>query len=176
MNIKSKNNNSVAGVIFDGFNYIFLTLYGLASILPFIYILAASFSTEAEISSRPFYIFPHHITTEAYGLVIHSLVLYRSLGVSVGVTIVGTLISMFCTLTFAYPLSRKELIGKGFILNVVIFTMMFGGGMIPTYILVKNLHLINTYWALVLPGAINTMNFVIIKNYFQLANPTSERV
>jgi len=167
MNIKSKNNNSVAGVVFDGFNYIFLALYGMLSLLPFIYILAASFASDAEIASRPFFIFPHKITTEAYGLVMNSAVLYRSLGVSVFVTIFGTIICLFCTITFAYPLSKKNLIGRGFLLNVVIFTMVFGGGMIPTYIMVKNLHLINTYWALLLPGAINTTNLIIIKSYFQ---------
>lgn len=167
MNIKSKNNNSVAGVIFDGFNYVFLALYGLASIVPFIYILAASFSTDAEIAARPFYIFPHKITTEAYSLVINSAVLYRSLGVSVYVTLMGTLISLFCTITFAYTLSKKNLIGRGLMLNCVVFTMMFSGGMIPHYLMVKNLHLIDTYWALMLPGAIHTMNLIIIKNFFQ---------
>jgi len=167
MNIKSKNNNSVAGVVFDGFNYVFLALYGTLSLLPFLYILAASFASDAEIASRPFFIFPHKITTEAYGLVMKSAVLYKSLGVSVFVTLFGTLICLFFTITFAYPLSKKNLIGRNFILNVIIFTMVFGGGMIPTYIMVKNLHLINSYWALILPGAINTTNLIIIKSYFQ---------
>jgi len=167
MNIKSKNNNSVAGVVFDGFNYVFLALYGTLSLLPFLYILAASFASDAEIAARPFFIFPHKITTEAYGLVMKSAVLYRSLGVSVFVTLFGTLICLFFTITFAYPLSKKNLIGRNFILNVIIFTMVFGGGMIPTYIMVRNLHLINSYWALILPGAINTTNLIIIKSYFQ---------
>ena len=167
MNIKSKNNNSVAGVVFDGFNYVFLALYGTLSLLPFLYILAASFASDAEIAARPFFIFPHKITTEAYGLVMKSAVLYKSLGVSVFVTLFGTLICLFFTITFAYPLSKKNLIGRNFILNVIIFTMVFGGGMIPTYIMVKNLHLINSYWALILPGAINTTNLIIIKSYFQ---------
>ena len=167
MNIKSNNNNSVAGVIFDGFNYVFLALYGMLSVLPFIYILAASFASDAEISARPFFIFPHKITLEAYGLVMKSAVLYRSLGVSVFVTVFGTIICMFCTITFAYPLSKKNLIGRDFLLNVVIFTMVFGGGMIPTYMMVRNLHIINTFWALLIPGAINTTNLIIIKSYFQ---------
>ena len=167
MNIKSKNNNSVAGVVFDGFNYVFLALYGTLSLLPFLYILAASFASDAEIAARPFFIFPHKITTEAYGLVMKSAVLYKSLGVSVFVTLFGTLICLFFTITFAYPLSKKNLIGRNFILNVIIFTMVFGGGMIPTYIMVRNLHLINSYWALILPGAINTTNLIIIKSYFQ---------
>jgi putative aldouronate transport system permease protein len=167
MKIKSKNNNSVSGIIFDIFNYVFLGTYGVVALLPFLYVLAASFSPESEIMSRPFFIFPHKFTTEAYGLIINSKTLFNALGVSVFVTVVGTVINLFFTMTFAYPLSRKGLIGRGFVLNCVVFTMVFSGGMIPTYIVVKNLGFINTYWALLMPGAINTMNFIIIKNYFQ---------
>jgi putative aldouronate transport system permease protein len=161
------NNNSVSGFIFDIFNYIFLGLYGLAALVPFLYILAASFATEGEISARAFFIIPHTFTTEAYHLILKSSTLYRALGVSVFITLTGTLINLFCTFTFAYPLSKRGLIGRSFLLNCVVFTMVFGGGMIPTYLVVKNLHLINTYWSLLLPGAINTGNFIIIKNFFQ---------
>jgi putative aldouronate transport system permease protein len=87
--------------------------------------------------------------------------------VTVGVTIVGTLVQLFCTFTFAYPLSRKHLKGRNTLLNLVIFAMLFSGGMIPTFIVVKNLGLINSYWALILPIAINPFNLMIIKNFFQ---------
>lgn len=167
MKMYSKNNNSVTGVIFDGFNFVFLGIYGLISLLPFLYILAASFAPEAEIASRPFFLIPHQITTEAYKLVFHSKTLYTSLGVSIFVTAGGTLISLFTTVTFAYPLSRRDLIGRGFILNCVVFTMVFSGGMIPTYLVVKNLGLINKLWALMIPAAINTTNMIIVKNFFQ---------
>jgi putative aldouronate transport system permease protein len=167
MKIKSRNNNSASGIAFDIFNHLFLGLYGLAALLPFLYILAASFAPESEISSRAFFIFPHKFTTEAYGLIMKSSTLYRSMYVSIFVTLVGTLINLFCTFTFAYPLSKKGLIGRNLILNCVVFTMVFGGGMIPTYLVVKNLGMVNKYWALLVPGAINTSNFIIIKNFFQ---------
>jgi putative aldouronate transport system permease protein len=167
MKINNKNNNSMQGIIFDIFNYIFLGLYALAALLPFVYIVAASFATDAEIADRPFFLLPRNFTTEAYGLIFHSNTLFRSLGVSVFVTVTGTLIALFCTITFAYPLSKKNLIGRGFVLNCIIFTMVFSGGMIPSYLIIRNLGFINKYWALIIPGAINTTNLIIVKNFFQ---------
>lgn len=167
MKVNNKNNNSVGGVIFDIANYIFLGLYGLLCILPFLYIIAGSFATETEIKTRAFFIIPKTFNLEAYKYIMTSDSLFRSIMVSVFITITGTLINMFFTTTMAYPLSKKDLIGRNFILNCIIFTMVFSGGMIPSYIIVKNLGFINTYWALLIPGAIGTSNLIIVKNFFQ---------
>lgn len=167
MAVINRHTNSIGGVIFDIFNHLFLGLYGLLALLPFIYIIAASFATDAEIIARPFFLIPQKFTAEAYALIMESATLFRSLGVSALVTVVGTFTALFCTVTFAYPLSKKDLAGRTVLLNLVIFTMVFSGGMIPTYLIVKNIGLLNTYWALVLPTAINTTNLIIVKNFFQ---------
>ncbi|SNX53399.1 carbohydrate ABC transporter permease [Thermoanaerobacterium sp. RBIITD] len=152
--------------LFDIFNYAFLGLIAITTLVPFIYVLAASFSTDAEIAVRSFYLIPHKFTLDAYKYVFSSSVVIRSLFNSVYITIIGTLINLFFTFTLAYFLS-KNVIGKNVIINGIIFCMIFSGGMIPTYLLVKSLGMLNTYWALWLPGAISPFNLFIVVNYFK---------
>ncbi|WP_301388786.1 carbohydrate ABC transporter permease [Enterococcus entomosocium] len=159
--------NTKAGKIFDIFNALFLALIGLFMVIPFIYVIAGSFATELELTTRSFFLWPNEISLDSYRFIFSTNTFIRSLLVTVGVTIVGTLVQLFCTFTFAYPLSRKHLKGRNTLLNLVIFAMLFSGGMIPTFIVVKNLGLINSYWALILPIAINPFNLMIIKNFFQ---------
>jgi len=167
MNNKVRINNSLGEVIFDIFNYLFLIIFSLVSILPFLNILASSFTNDAEIRSRSFFIIPHHITLDAFKYVFSSNTIMNSIFISIFVTLIGTFINLLFTVTMAYPLSRKNLMGRSFILNSVIFTMVFSGGMIPTYLVVKSLHLINSYWSLWLPSAIGAMNLIIVKNFFE---------
>lgn len=162
-----KTHNTKAGKVFDVFNIIFLATLACLMLLPFVYVLAASFATEAEIATRPFFLFPETVTLEAYRYIFTTPAFMRSLGVTIDVTIGGTIIQLLFTFSFAYPLSRKKLKGRNFLLNMVIFAMLFSGGMIPTFLVVKNLGLLDTYWALMLPGAINPFNLMIIKNFFQ---------
>lgn len=167
MNNKIRINNSLGEVIFDIFNYLFLIIFSLVSILPFLNILASSFTNDAEIRSRSFFIIPHHITLDAFKYVFSSNTIMNSIFISIFVTLIGTFINLLFTVTMAYPLSRKNLMGRSFILNSVIFTMVFSGGMIPTYLVIKSLHLINSYWSLWLPSAIGAMNLIIVKNFFE---------
>ncbi|WP_238456130.1 carbohydrate ABC transporter permease [Lederbergia galactosidilytica] len=162
-----KMHNTTAGRIFDVFNFILLGILGLATVVPFLYIIAGSFATESELATRPFFIIPETFTTQAYQYIFSTDSVVRSLGVSVFVTIVGTLISLILTLTFAYPLSRKEMMGRNVILNLILFSMLFSGGMIPTYLLVKGLGLLDSLWALILPLAINPFYVIIVKTFFQ---------
>ncbi|WP_462409459.1 carbohydrate ABC transporter permease [Neobacillus sp. Marseille-QA0830] len=159
--------NSTGGKIFDCLNYVILILFALCTVLPFIYIIAGSFATDAELRSRAFFIIPKTISMDAYEYIFSNGSLVRSLGVSVYVTVIGTLVNMFFTMTMAYPLSRRDLRGRNKILGLVIFSMLFGGGMIPTYMVVKGLGLLDTYWALMIPGAISAFNLIIVKNFFQ---------
>ncbi|KPG73764.1 carbohydrate ABC transporter permease [Enterococcus sp. RIT-PI-f] len=163
----NKAHNTKPGKVFDMLNLLFLTFLSVIMVLPFIYVIAASFATEAEIITRPFFLWPESFTLEAYKYIFSTPAFVRSLFVTIGVTIGGTFIQLFFTFTFAYPLSRKYLKGRGLLLNMVIFAMLFSGGMIPTFIVVKNLGLLDTYWALMLPGAISPFNLMIIKNFFQ---------
>lgn len=165
--IFNKRDNTVGGMVFDSANYLFLAFYGITCILPFLYILAASFSTEGEVIRRSFYIIPETFSTEAYKYIFSSNTLIRSMWVSVQITVLGTLTNLFFTFSMAYPLSRKELAGRSLVLNMIIVTMVFGGGMIPSYIVVRTLGLLDSYWAVILPGAISTYNLMVVKSFFQ---------
>jgi putative aldouronate transport system permease protein len=159
--------NSLSGKIFDVFNYVLLGILGIITVVPFIYIIGASFATEAEITARSFFLIPRDISISAYQFIFSTGTLIRSIGISVYVTVLGTLVNLFFTFTMAYSLSRKGLWGRNFVMNLVIFSMLFGGGMIPTFIVVKELGLLNSYWALMLPGAIGAFYLIIVKNFFQ---------
>ncbi|GHU74292.1 protein LplC [Clostridia bacterium] len=153
--------------IFDGANIVVLGLAAVLTILPFIYVVAASFATEREIVERPLFLIPRDVSFSAYQYIFSSSTLIRAFGNSVFITAVGTLINMFFTVTLAYSLSKRYLHGRTFLLNLVIFSMFFSGGMIPSYIVVRSLGLLNTYWSVLLPGAISAYNMMIIKNFFQ---------
>lgn len=159
--------NTKAGKVFDVFNIIFLGVLGLAMLLPFVYVIAGSFASEMELTTRSFFLWPKEFSLESYKYIFSTPAFLRSLMVTVGVTIVGTLVQLFFTFTFAYPLSRRHLKGRNVLLNLVIFAMLFSGGMIPTFLVIKGLGLLDSYWALILPAAINPFNLMIIKNFFQ---------
>jgi putative aldouronate transport system permease protein len=162
-----KMHNTPAGRVFDVFNFIFLGIIGLLMVCPFIYIIAGSFATEAELTRRSFFLIPETFALESYKYIFSTGTFTRSILVSIGVTVVGTLVCLFFTFTMAYPLSRKHLMGRSTIMNLIIFSMLFGGGMIPTYLVVKSLGLLDSYWALILPIAINPFNLIIVKTFFQ---------
>ncbi|KNH16061.1 ABC transporter permease [Arthrobacter sp. ZBG10] len=162
-----KIHNTTGGRIFDVANYVFLSLIGIVTLLPFIYVFAGSFATEAEITSRPFFIWPEQFTLGAYEYIFSTPAFIRALVTTVLVTAVGTLVQLAFTVTMAYPLAKKNLRGRQVILSLVVFAMVFSGGMIPTFLLVKDLGLLNSYWALILPAAINPFSLIIIKNFFQ---------
>jgi putative aldouronate transport system permease protein len=169
-----KWSNTVSARIFDGFNYLLLVLFALCSIVPFLYIMGGSFATEAELSTRGFFLIPTEYSLNAYKYIFTSNTLIRSIMVSIYVTAVGTVVNLFFTVTMAYPLARRTLHGRNTILNLVVFSMLFSGGLIPTFLIVKSLGLLDTYWALMLPGAISAFNLIIVKNFFQELPPGLE--
>lgn len=159
--------NSPAGRVFDVFNMIIMGLFGFITLAPFLYVIAGSFATELELTTRNFFIIPETFTTSAYEYIFQTGTVLKSMIRTVGVTIVGTLVHLFFTFTMAYPLSKSELRGKSILLKLIIVTMIFSGGMIPTYIVIKSLGLLNSYWALILPGAISPFNLMIVRNNFR---------
>lgn len=172
--IKQSRTNSKKGKIFDIFNYTFLAGYAFLSVVPLLYVLAASFAPDSEIRTRAFFLIPHTISLDAYKYVLGSSTLMRSILVSLGVTVFGTIINLFLTLTMAYPLSRKDFWGRNLFLNLIIFTMVFNGGLIPTYLTVKSLGLLDSYAALVLPTAISVWSLIIVKNFYEQLPPSLE--
>jgi len=171
MRISSGPVNVYSGIgsrIFDVLNYVILTLIAFTTILPFIYIIGASFASEYELSTRPMFIIPLDVTVDAYKYIFSSNRIVQAFGNSIFITVCGTLINLFFTVTMAYALSKTRLRGRNIFLNMVIFSMFFSGGMIPGYIVNANwLGLKGSYLAVLLPGAISAYNMMIVKNFFQ---------
>lgn len=163
-----------SAILFDWCNYIFLAIFAVVCILPFIYIIGGSFATNAELVEKGFFLFPTTFSLDAYKYIFSSSTLLQSVFVSVYVTLAGTVLNLFFTVTMAYPLARRTLSGRNAILNLVVFSMLFSGGIVPTFLIVRNLGLLDTYWSLMLPGAISAFNLIIVKNFFQELPPGLE--
>ncbi|MDQ0902301.1 carbohydrate ABC transporter permease [Paenibacillus sp. V4I7] len=153
--------------LFDIFNYSFLLIFSIACALPFLYVLAVSFTSPAEVARGGIILFPKEWSLASYRYIFSTDTLIRSLMVSIYITVVGTFINLLFTSLMAYPLSKTHIRGRQFILLAVLFTMLFGGGLIPTYFVVKALGLTNTLWALMIPSAISAFNLIVLKNFFQ---------
>ena len=142
----------------------------LITAYPLIYIVSASFSSPQAVSAGKVVLWPVDISIEGYRAVFRDpnlLIGYRN---TIFYTIAGTFINVSMTMAAAYPLSRRELVGRGIFLFLFSFTMLFNGGLIPNYMLMNNLGLINTVWAMLLPGAISIQSFYH-SNIHQLFHP-----
>ncbi|MDF2923663.1 MAG: transporter permease [Paenibacillaceae bacterium] len=158
---------SLGNKIFDTANILFLGLIALVTVVPFLYVIAGSFATQKELAEKGFILFPTEFSLSAYEFIFSTSTLVTSLLVTIFITIVGTLINITLTCLMAYPLSRRDMDYRKPVQLMVIFTMLFSGGMIPTFLVVKELHMIDTYWSLLLPGAINAFNLIIVRSFFQ---------
>ncbi len=145
---------------------IVLGIMSIAAIFPFYQVVMLSFSNMASYAEHPIYLLPYSFDLTGYKAIFQDGGFFRSVNITLFVTLVGTALNMVLSVTAAYVLSRKQLIGRKFFLNMIIFTMLFGGGMIPTYLVVKNLGLVNSVFAMILPNAISTYYLIIMKNYF----------
>lgn len=161
-------NKRTAGDWFlDGFVYLFLVFMGAAMLLPLANVFSKAVSEEWAIVSGKVGIFPIGFQLDTMREVISSSTFIRAFIISVGVTLVGTILSILLTAVTAYPLSKRQLPGISFIMVLFVFTMLFSGGLIPNYLLMRQLHLINNLWVLVLPGLIGVFNMLIIKSYYE---------
>lgn len=152
---------------------IFIGIFALCCLMPFVYVFFTSFTPYTEYLENPIKIIPSHFTLQAYKQ-IWGYELFRSgYSVSVFITIIGTILSVFLLTISAYPLSKPWLRGRKIVMSMILFTMFFNGGMIPNYILIKNLRLHNTIWALILPGCISAFNLILMKNFIKITVPES---
>lgn len=149
------------------FCYVFMIICGLVTILPIMNLLAKSISSPQAVTSGAVGIFPVGFQLQSLQSVLSSMNFIGALKNSVIVTLCGTVIAIILMALTAFPLSKRNLWGMKPILMLFVFTMMFSGGLIPTYLLIRNLKLYNTLWALILPNALNVYNMLIIKNYFE---------
>lgn len=152
--------------IFLGFIYIIMFLICIIMLYPLILTVSNSVSDPQSIVRGEVKLLPVGFSFESYEKVFENEDIIRGFINSVIYTVVGTIVNLIMTILAAYPLSRKDLVGKNVIMLFITFTMFFSGGMIPTFLVVRNLHLMNTMWAIILPGAINTYNMIIARTYF----------
>lgn len=153
--------------IFAVCNYIVLTIIAVLMLYPLINVVAVSFSNFNEYLKTPWMIWPRRFTSEAYKLVFQNSYFWRSYLNTIIVTVGSTVLSLAVTILFAWPLARKELKGKGVLMAIMIFTMVFQAGMIPNYLNMQDLKLLDTLWVLILPGTFNAFNCVIMMSFFR---------
>lgn len=151
----------------------FVIILSLACLLPLLHILAKSLSTDAYVIANKVTLWPQGFTLEAYNRVFADASILRSLYVSVFVTVAFTVLGMIITILGAYPLSRKQLKGRGFLTFMFLFTLYFSGGIIPEYMMVNNLGLLDTVWSIILPPAFSAFNFLIMRSAIYSSIPVS---
>lgn len=153
--------------IYYGIVNLFLFLFFMAILLPLINVVASSFSEAKAVNQGKVLFWPVQFTTKGYKAVFEYRGIWRSYANTFLYTITGTAVNLAMTLMCAYPLARKDLPFKGPVVALFMFTMLFGGGTIPNYILIRNLHMMNTIWAMIIPGAISVYNMIIARTFIQ---------
>lgn len=147
--------------------YVILALFAVIIIIPLAYVLVASFIDPNVLNNQGISFHIGDWTLEAYKRVLEDKMIWRGFANSFFYSVLSTVISVFITLLAAYPMSKKELVGRKFFNTLFIITMFFGGGLIPTFILMNQLRLVNTIWAIILPGAFNVWNMILARTYYQ---------
>lgn len=167
MRKERKSKTKLGTKIFNVINYSFFILLGVTTLFPFVNLLAKSLSSEKALVSGKVRILPVEFQTGTYQFVLGNKQFINAFKVSIFVTLVGTLLGLMMTILIAYPLSKSKLRGRKGLLLYFVFAMIFNGGLIPTYLVMQNLKLINNIWVLILPTLVNVYNMLIMKNYFE---------
>ena len=160
---RSKLNRNNA---FDYINITFMILLMLIMIFPFWTVVVTSFITAGEFYANPIILWPRHATTTAYEFIFANDRLLRSFSVSIFVTVVGTIFYLIVTSALAYGMSKPTLPGRKFFIIILTITMFFSGGLVPYYLLIRSLGLMNTIWCLILPGGVVIWDFIVMKSFF----------
>jgi putative aldouronate transport system permease protein len=160
---KSKSDRVVDFIL-----YTVMTLFCLLTLFPLYYVLVMSLTPYAEVMRNGgFVIFPSKFTLEAYKTIFDSPRIPQALRITTTITVIGTFLNLLVTTLLAYPLSKKFLPGRNIVLMGIVFTMLFSGGLIPLYLTVKSTGLLNSIWALIIPGTVSSFNMLIMKTYFE---------
>ncbi|QHT48745.1 carbohydrate ABC transporter permease [Bacillus sp. SB49] len=157
--------------IFDVLNLLLITGVCLSVIYPLYFIVIASISDPDAIYAGEVWFWPQDVTLDGYKRIFEDSTIWNGYKNTVVYTVVGTVIQVTCTLLAGYALSRRDLSGRTLITVVFVFTMFFSGGLIPTYLLVKDLGLLNTMWAMILPKAVAVWNVIVARAFFQSTIP-----
>ncbi|QDH22993.1 carbohydrate ABC transporter permease [Saccharibacillus brassicae] len=157
--------------IFLAFVYLLLTVALIVVAYPLIYILSASISNPTIVAAGEMWLLPKDITFEGYRRVFQDPSIWNGYLNTIIYTVVGTLVNLLVTLPAAYALSRRDFVGRNLFMILFIVTMFFGGGLVPTYLVVRNLGLVDSMWALILPGATSVWNLIVCRTFFQSSIP-----
>jgi putative aldouronate transport system permease protein len=153
---------------FDAAVFLVLGLVGLAALFPILYVVSVSLTPFGEVLKNGGYvIIPRSVTFSAYRELLARPDIGRAVGVTTFITVVGTALNLLLTTVMAYPLSRRRLPGRTALLFIVTFTLLFNGGIIPTYLVVKQVGLLNTVWAMIVPNAVWSFNVLVMKSFFE---------
>jgi len=167
-----KKRNQTAGErVFDYLNTFVLLIILAAVLYPLVFVLSASISDPQKVVSGQVWLWPEGLTLRGYEKVFHNGDILRGYINTILYTLAGTALNLLLTVMAAYPLSRRDLYGRGVVTAFFVFTMFFSGGLIPTYLLIKKLGMINTFWAMIIPGAVAVWNIVIMRTFFQQSIP-----
>lgn len=153
--------------LFNYVNHFILVSVAIIMILPFYNVFILSLATPAAIAKQPLYLIPTVLDFSSYRLIFKGKEVWDALQVSFFVTVVGTLVNMLLTVCGAYALTKKRLPGGKIIIALIIFQFLFHGGLVPTYLAMKNYHLLNNVFSMILPVAVNTFYLIIMMNYFR---------
>jgi putative aldouronate transport system permease protein len=159
------NIRSLGDKVFDQFNYFFITLFAIACLFPFFYVASFSITPYSEYLQNPLKLIPSHVEFGAYKQILQMQLLWSGYRNTILITIIGVALNIFLLLISAYPLSKTDLKGRNVLLVLITFTMFFNGGLIPNFYLIKTLHLYNTLWSMILPGALGAYTLILMKNF-----------
>src|SRR5690625_2881199 len=157
----------VGSRLFDGINVTLLVLFALITIIPFIHVIASSFASVEAYNKSNFMLFPTELSLNAYEYIFRTDALPRSMGVTIFITVAGTLVNLLFTSLLAYSVSRKKVHFRRTILFFVVFTIIFQWGLIPDYLVVKQMVMLDSYWALIIPRAIIPCYLIILISFFR---------
>ena len=174
MTVKQTNKirkNSTADMVYIVITEVILWFMLVIILIPLVYIVSSSFSSPEAVGNGWVYLWPVDFSLKGYAAVFTTEKVWIGFRNSIFYTVVGTFINIVVTMLAAYPLSRRDLKGRGVVTVIFTFTMLFSGGMIPTYLLVRDLRMINTVWAMLIPGAMSVYNVIIARTYIQSSIP-----
>jgi putative aldouronate transport system permease protein len=157
--------------IFDAVIYAISAVIIVIVLYPLLFVVSASFSDPTKVLAGEVWLWPKGFNVEAYTSILHETKIWTGYRNTIFYAVFGTFINLAMTILAAYPLSRPDLPGRNAIMLVITLTMFFSGGLIPTYLLVKNLGMVDTIWALMIPNAIATYNLIVMRTYFQSSIP-----
>ncbi|GIO88123.1 putative ABC transporter permease protein YtcP [Paenibacillus faecis] len=160
--------------MFEAFLIVCVFIFVMLCLAPFLHIIAISLSSNRAITSGEVTLFPIEFNWEAYSKVFSDVSMLRSLGFTIILTVATTLLCMVFSVAAAYPLTKGNLKGRRFFMYLIIITMFFSGGIIPEYLLIRDLHMINSVWSLILPGLISPFNLIILISFFNNIPPSLE--